>query len=107
MNRTVRAGASRAKAGHGIVDVLWGDVPPSGRPPVSLPRRTEQVPLHHDRLPTGRSRGGDRPARRPCRRVRDLTTGERARRRAPWGHGEGVRPELLGKEVVATTGTRT
>ncbi len=42
------------EAGHGIVDVLAGDVPPRGRLPVTLPRSTGQVPLHHDHLPTGR-----------------------------------------------------
>ena len=42
------------EGGHGIVDVLAGDVPPRGRLPVTLPRSTGQVPLHHDHLPTGR-----------------------------------------------------
>lgn len=42
------------EGGHGIVDVLAGDVPARGRLPVSLPRATGQAPLHHDHLPTGR-----------------------------------------------------
>ncbi|MGB7981394.1 MAG: glycoside hydrolase family 3 N-terminal domain-containing protein, partial [Candidatus Nanopelagicales bacterium] len=42
------------EGGHGIVDVLTGDVPPRGRLPMTLPRSTGQVPLHHDHLPTGR-----------------------------------------------------
>lgn len=42
------------EGGHGILDVLTGDVPARGRLPVSLPRSTGHVPLHHDHLPTGR-----------------------------------------------------
>ncbi len=42
------------EGGHGIVDVLSGDSPARGRLPVTLPRSTGQVPLHHDHLPTGR-----------------------------------------------------
>lgn len=42
------------EGGHGVVDVLAGDVPASGRLPASLPWTTGQVPLHHDHLPTGR-----------------------------------------------------
>ncbi|WP_199421758.1 glycoside hydrolase family 3 N-terminal domain-containing protein [Actinotalea solisilvae] len=42
------------EGGHGVVDVLTGDVPARGRLPVSLPRSTGHVPLHHDHLPTGR-----------------------------------------------------
>jgi beta-glucosidase len=44
------------QAGAGIVDVLSGDVSPSGRLPVSLPRRTGQVPVHYNhRAGGGRS----------------------------------------------------
>jgi beta-glucosidase len=44
------------QAGAGIVDVLSGDVAPSGRLPVSLPRRTGQTPVHYNhRAGGGRS----------------------------------------------------
>jgi beta-glucosidase len=44
------------QAGAGIVDVLSGDVSPSGRLPVSLPRRSGQVPVHYNhRAGGGRS----------------------------------------------------
>lgn len=52
------------EGGHGIVDVLAGDVPARGRLPVSLPRSTGQVPLHHDHLPTGRPLDPDGPVGR-------------------------------------------
>jgi beta-glucosidase len=52
------------EGGHGVVDVLAGDVPARGRLPVSLPRSTGQVPLHHDHLPTGRPLDPDGPVGR-------------------------------------------
>lgn len=52
------------EGGHGIVDVLAGDVPARGRLPLSLPRSTGQVPLHHDHLPTGRPLDPDGPVGR-------------------------------------------
>jgi beta-glucosidase len=42
--------------GAALADVLFGDTEPTGRLPISLPRRTGQVPLHHDtRAGGGRS----------------------------------------------------
>jgi beta-glucosidase len=43
------------EGGAGLADVLFGDVNPAGRLPVTLPRHVGQVPIHH-----GHRAGGDR-----------------------------------------------
>lgn len=52
------------EGGHGIVDVLSGDEPARGRLPITLPRSTGQIPVHHDHLPTGRPLEPDGPVGR-------------------------------------------
>ncbi len=42
------------EGGNGILDVLTGIVPPSGKLPMSFPRTVGQEPLHYDQYPTGR-----------------------------------------------------
>jgi beta-glucosidase len=42
------------EAGHAIVNVLDGDVSPSGKLPMSFPRAVGQEPLYYNQLPTGR-----------------------------------------------------
>ena len=54
-NALVIAWPGGEEAGAGIMDVLTGAVEPSGCLPVSLPRRTGQVPVHHNHRAGGGS----------------------------------------------------
>jgi beta-glucosidase len=42
------------EAGHAIARVLFGDVAPSGKLPMSFPQTEGQEPLYYNQLPTGR-----------------------------------------------------
>jgi beta-glucosidase len=42
------------EAGPAVADVLFGDVSPGGKLPVTWPRATGQMPIYYNRLPTGR-----------------------------------------------------
>jgi beta-glucosidase len=56
----LEAWMSGTESGNAIADILFGDVNPGGKLPVTFPRLTGQVPIYYNHLNTGRPPKEDR-----------------------------------------------
>ncbi|WP_419997418.1 glycoside hydrolase family 3 N-terminal domain-containing protein [Streptomyces boninensis] len=71
------------EAGNAIADVLFGEVNPGGKLPVSFPRSVGQIPIHYNHESTGRPYDPDEPNEKYVSKYVDLPPGPQL----PFGHG--------------------
>lgn len=70
-----------SEEGNAVADLVFGDVAPTGRLPISLPFRSGQEPYHYDHPPSGRPETPESSAYKA--RYREAPN----RARYPFGHG--------------------
>jgi beta-glucosidase len=58
VNSILEAWFPGTEAGHALANVLYGDVSPSGKLPMSFPQTEGQEPLYYNQFPTGRPADG-------------------------------------------------
>ena len=88
-----------AEGGPAVADILFGDIAPSGKLPVTWPRTVGQVPIHYNRLPTGR------PAHVGARYTAQYID-EDVRPLFPFGWGLGYTTVTYADLVIATPAVR-
>jgi beta-glucosidase len=87
------------EAGHAVADVLFGDVNPGGKLPVTFPRTIGQVPLYYNHLSTGRPA---HPAYRTTSRYLDETVEPLY----PFGYGLSYTTFTLGQPRLSAQSIR-
>lgn len=76
-----------SRAAHATVKMLFGDLEPGGRLPVTFPRHPGQIPLHYNHKPTGKPFGRFQPAREDFSTVAEKYLDVSGQPLYPFGHG--------------------